>query len=94
MTARFKAWVSSRSLAGFESQQENVSLFLVIFFVLPDRNLCDGPIPRPEESYKCLCVSLSVIKCKNNSLHLKSVGGRGKTEKESSPFLVCVGEQE
>jgi hypothetical protein len=26
-------------------------------FVLSDRGLCDGPIPRPEESYRMWCVS-------------------------------------
>jgi hypothetical protein len=25
-------------------------------FVLPGRGLCDGPIPRPEESYRMWCV--------------------------------------
>jgi hypothetical protein len=25
-------------------------------FVLSSRGLCDGPIPRPEESYRCWCV--------------------------------------
>jgi hypothetical protein len=31
--------------------------------VLSRRGLCDGPIPRPEESYRvcvCVCVSVSV----------------------------------
>jgi len=68
-------------------------------FLLPDRNLCEGPIIRPEESYTvcvcvCVCVLLSVIKRNNNPLHLKLVGGRRQTEKESNPFLVGVGEQE
>ena len=31
--------------------------------VLSGRGLCDGPIPRSEESYRVLCVSLSVTKC-------------------------------
>jgi hypothetical protein len=26
-------------------------------FVLSGRGLCDGPIPRPEESYRLWCVS-------------------------------------
>jgi hypothetical protein len=26
-------------------------------FVLSGRGLCDGPIPRPEESYRLRCVS-------------------------------------
>jgi hypothetical protein len=30
--------------------------------VLSGRGLCDGPIPRPEESYRLWCVCLSAIK--------------------------------
>ena len=42
--------------------------------VLSGTGLCDGPIPRPEESYRvdvsvCVCVSLSVIGHNNNPLH-------------------------
>jgi hypothetical protein len=39
-------------------------------WVLSGRGLCDGPIPRLEESYR-LCVSLNVMKCNNNPLHLQ-----------------------
>ena len=43
--------------------------------VLSVRGLCDGPIPRTEESYRvfvCMfvCVSLSVIRRNSNLLHL------------------------
>jgi hypothetical protein len=31
-------------------------------FVLSGRGLCDGPIPRAEESYGLWCVCLGVIK--------------------------------
>ena len=41
--------------------------------VLSGRDPFDGPIPRPEKSYR-VCVSLSVIKCNNNHLHLQWVG--------------------
>ena len=47
---------------------------------LSRRGLRDGPIPRPEESYR-VCVSLSVIKCNNSPLHLQLVD-RGQTKKE------------
>jgi hypothetical protein len=33
--------------------------------------LCDGPIPHPEESWRGMCVSLSVIRCDNNPLYLQ-----------------------
>ena len=29
-------------------------------YVLPGRDLCDGPIPRPELSYRCVCVCVRV----------------------------------
>ena len=45
------------------------------------RSPCDGPIPRPELSYR-VCVSLSVIGCYNNFLYLQRAGRRGQTEKE------------
>jgi hypothetical protein len=40
--------------------------------VLSGRSLCDGPIPCPCESYR-VCVSVRVIKCSNNTLHLQCV---------------------
>jgi hypothetical protein len=38
-------------------------------FVLSGRDLCDGPIPRPEESYRVWCV-LVRDQVKINPLHL------------------------
>jgi hypothetical protein len=41
------------------------------------RGLCNGPISYPEKSYRlCVCffLSLSVIRCSNNTLHLKCLG--------------------
>jgi hypothetical protein len=35
-------------------------------YVLLDSGLSNGPIPRPEESYRVWCVSESVIRCNNN----------------------------
>jgi hypothetical protein len=46
---------------GFESRQGNVSCECCVF---SDRGLCDGPSPRPEESYRvcvCVCVCVCVI---------------------------------
>jgi hypothetical protein len=31
--------------------------------VLSGRGLCDGPIPRPEESYRLWCVCVCVCEC-------------------------------
>jgi len=45
--------------------------------VLSGGGLCDGQITRPEESHRvCVCVSLSVIRCDSNPLHLQWVGRR------------------
>ena len=42
------------------------------FYVLSGRGLCDGPIPRPDESYRVYaCVALIVLKCSSNLLRLK-----------------------
>jgi hypothetical protein len=49
------------------------------------KDVCDGPIPRLEESYRvCVCASLSVIRCNNNPLHLQCVRRRGETKKETN----------
>jgi len=44
------------------------------------RGLCDGPIPRPEESLPS--VSLNVIRCNNNPQRVQGVGRRGQRNKE------------
>jgi len=63
--------------------------------VLSSRGLCDGPIPRPEESYlvcMCVCVSLGEIKRRILPLYLKGVGSevrlRKKEVKEGFPLLI------
>jgi hypothetical protein len=71
---------------GFESLWWHGSLSFVRVCV-SDRGLCDGPIPRSEESYRvcmyvCVCVVSCVIKCNSNRQHLKQVGRRGQTKKE------------
>jgi hypothetical protein len=40
---------------GFESHRGHGYLSCIVF-VLSGRSLCDGPIPRPEESYRLWCV--------------------------------------
>ena len=47
--------------------------------------LCDGPIPRPEDScrvYVCVCVLLSVFRCNNDPLPLQCVGRGDQTKRE------------
>jgi hypothetical protein len=54
--------------------------------ILPGRGLCDGLIPRQEESYPvCLCVSVCVtefFRRNSNLLRLQCVGRRSQTKKE------------
>jgi hypothetical protein len=48
-------------------------------FVLSGRGLCDGPIPRPEESYRLWCVSeCDKVKIKTLNTCCEQVGRRGK----------------
>jgi len=56
--------------------------------VLSSRGLCDELITRPEESYR-ICVSLSVIGCNNDPLHLQLGRLRGQI-KEGRNTLKCV----
>jgi hypothetical protein len=52
-------WVCGRSLAGIASSNPAGAWMSVSCecLVLSGRDLCDGPIPRPEESYRaCVCV--------------------------------------
>ena len=71
VAARSKHWVCGCSLAGIAgSNPAGVMNVCRECWVLSGRGLCDGPIPRLEESYR-LCVSLNVMKCNNNPLHLQ-----------------------
>jgi hypothetical protein len=46
---------------------------------LSGRGLCDGPIPRPEESYRLWCVSeCDQVKINNLDTCCEQVGRRGK----------------
>jgi hypothetical protein len=48
-------------------------------FVLSGRSLCDGPIPRPEESYRLWCVSeCDQVTINNLDTCCEQVGRRGK----------------
>jgi hypothetical protein len=48
-------------------------------FALSGRGLCDGPIPRPEESYRLCCVSeCDQVKIETLYIYCEQVGRRGK----------------
>jgi hypothetical protein len=47
--------------------------------VLSGKGLCDGPIPRPEDSYRLWCVSeCDQVKINNLDTYCEQVGKRGK----------------
>jgi hypothetical protein len=51
-------------------------------FVLSDRGLCDGPIPRPEESYRLWCVSeCDQVKIKTSTPAVNKQVEEGRTTK-------------
>jgi hypothetical protein len=55
-------------------------------FVLSGRGLCDGPIPRPEDSYRLWCVSeCDQVKIDNLDTCCEQVGRRGKDYDDSLP---------
>ena len=74
VAARSKAWVCGRSLAGIAGSNPVGGMDICLFVRVvccQVRGLCDGPITRPEESYRvcvcvCVCVSWIVIRCNNN----------------------------
>jgi hypothetical protein len=49
--------------------------------VLSGRGLCDGPIPRPEESYRLWCVTVC-DQINNKPLHLTWLGRKWLSKKE------------
>jgi hypothetical protein len=58
VAARSKAWVYGRLLAGIWGSNPAGAWMSVSFecCMLSGRGLCDGPITRPEESYRLCCV--------------------------------------
>jgi hypothetical protein len=64
---------------GFEFHRGGMNVCLLWVFVLSGRGLCDGPIPRPEESYRLWCVSeCDRVKIHNLDTCCEQVGKRGK----------------
>jgi hypothetical protein len=72
---------NERKILKKKSHREHGCLSCAVF-VLSGRDLCDGPIPRPEESYRLWCVSESA-KVKITTLYTccDQAGRRGKTAK-------------
>ena len=55
LAERSKARISDRSLAGIAGSNPAGGMDIRVVCVLSGRGLCDGPIPRPEESYRLRC---------------------------------------
>jgi hypothetical protein len=73
-----KAYVCGRALAGIVGSDPTggMDVCLLGVFMLSGRGLCNGPIPRPEESYRLWCVSeCDQVK---KPRHLPWVSRRGK----------------
>ena len=72
VTARSKTCVCARSLVWIAGSNPAGGMVVSYeCFVLSGRGLFDGPIYRPGEScHMHVCVSLSVIRCNNDPLHL------------------------
>jgi hypothetical protein len=66
VAAWLKAWVCNGLLAVIAGSHHSYECC-----VLSGRGLCDVLITRPEEPYRVWCVSLSVIRCNNNPIHLQ-----------------------
>jgi len=61
VAARSKTWVCGRSLAAIAGSNPTGGMNVCVLWVLcVVRSFCEGPIPRPEESYR---VCLYVIEC-------------------------------
>jgi hypothetical protein len=58
--------------------------------VLSGRGLCDGPIPRPEKSYRLCCVSeCDQVNIHNVDTYCEQAGRRGKYY-ETKPMSRCI----
>jgi hypothetical protein len=77
---RSKAYLCGRALAGIMGLNPTggMDICLLCVFVLSGRGLCDGPIPRPEESHRLWCVSECYKVKIKKPRHLLRVGRRGK----------------
>jgi hypothetical protein len=79
VAAWFKAYACCRALAGIVGLNSTggMDVCLLWVFVLSGRGLCDGPIPRPDESYQLWCVWVWSNENKQPR-HLLWVGRRGE----------------
>ena len=84
-----EAWFCLMSVRGRIPPEAWFSLMSVF---LSGRGLCGGPIPRSEESYLACAlvfVSLSMIRCSSNTVHVQWVGITGQTKRERMKEMFC-----
>jgi len=72
VAARFEACVCGRWLAGFAGSNPAGAWMFVSCecCVLSGRGVCNGPICRQEESYRCVCVCVFVCVMECNHVQL------------------------
>jgi hypothetical protein len=79
--AKSKAWICGRAIVGIvvSNPTGGMEICVLCVFVLSGRGLCDGPIPRPEESYLlwCMC-ECDQMKSKTLDIYREQVGRRRK----------------
>ena len=56
MAVRFRTWVCGRWPAEIVGLNHAVGMDACLLWVTSGRGLCDGPITRPEKSYRLWCV--------------------------------------
>jgi hypothetical protein len=85
---RSKAWVCSRSPAGITGSNSAEGMVVCCkCCVLSGRGLCDGPITRPEESYRLWCI-IVCDEMNNNPLHLTWLGRKREVELRKKEVFV------
>jgi hypothetical protein len=100
VAARSKAWVCGRVLAGIVGSNPTGAWIFVscTLYVLSGRGLCDGPIPRAEESYRLCCVSeCDQVKINNLDTCCEQAGRRGKdceTKRTETNVIRMINQRE
>ena len=92
---RSKVWFYGLSLAWVAGSDAGEGMAVRFeCCVSSGRGLYDGPIPRQRSSTECVCVSLSVIWCIINLLHLPRVERRGQNKKKRKEEVMTYIEME
>jgi hypothetical protein len=88
VAAQCKAQFCGQVLAGIVGSNPpgGMDVCLVWVFVLSVRGLCDGPMPRPEESYWMWCLSECDQVEINNLNTYCEVGKRGEDYETTTPW--------